>query len=897
MILNRLTVRDWREIPLQELEFSEGLNVVVGPNEAGKSTVLEALRFAFFERPDTKRAVAAAIRSKGRALTPTVSAEFKIGDQVYRLQKRFLENREHTLLERLERGAWCRLSQDRDALGQIELLLQSDGALDYGKALWSEQGGLLGPFSPPAEMKDRLSQTLSGLLITDLDRQVLENTITECDQRLTPGRKQPKTGSQLKKAIDDCEQAEALLQQVENKLGQHKDRLRRLGELHQEGAKLREQLDKCKAGLESSRKAKAAWDACRALIAQAAAHRVRAKQLISTRQDWRRVIDDLTGDEKRITEDQALLSTSEKALTQALKELETLSGTEKDLERDRNQLSQNLECVGTLRALRVSNSIIGLRNTMPQAPEDQQMRDFAKLRAQVDKLDTQLKATGIKIRLTPKVSISGRVRLDGEEGHRYSGTTDKSVEWTAAQAFLLEIDDVAMIEARTGMEAAAKQKAELERLVRASVEALGQFIPGKLPQMPEHLSPLWSEIEERFQKAQQVRMEIQKLEAQLSVLGQRVRHEELAARVEELKTKVVLDQEVENLDEAHLAAIHETLSSRLSRSDLELAGARHSFDKARRDKEALENRHAQVRESFAGAKATKRTHLTELDRVREKARSVDPSLAPYSDVPWQEDKPFDRAVEDSSELFTKLTEAAARASAEASKMEEEADRGRPLGQEVTADDLAEQEKKQVSLETGLRDVENERHEVSALVKDGADGLGDELNRCYEELALRRAEKASLEIEAKAWDLLRTTLQEEEHVVLGGVIKPISDRVAPWVQNLTGRPCESVDYSHKDLNPRALSRDGLKFDIESEISYGTREQLAFLTRLALASFLASKGSKQLIVLDDPFVNSDLDREARAWAILLQCQDCLQAIVATCRPFPESTLSGIRVTRLK
>ncbi len=47
-MLNRLTVKNFRKLRDATFEFTKGLNVVRGVNEAGKSTMLEALTYAFF---------------------------------------------------------------------------------------------------------------------------------------------------------------------------------------------------------------------------------------------------------------------------------------------------------------------------------------------------------------------------------------------------------------------------------------------------------------------------------------------------------------------------------------------------------------------------------------------------------------------------------------------------------------------------------------------------------------------------------------------------------------------------------------------------------------------------------------------------------------------------------
>ena len=56
MKLRKLSVNQFKRFtdPTQLSELCDGLNLVVGPNELGKSTLLDALRAVLFERNSSK---------------------------------------------------------------------------------------------------------------------------------------------------------------------------------------------------------------------------------------------------------------------------------------------------------------------------------------------------------------------------------------------------------------------------------------------------------------------------------------------------------------------------------------------------------------------------------------------------------------------------------------------------------------------------------------------------------------------------------------------------------------------------------------------------------------------------------------------------------------------------
>ncbi len=71
--------------------FADGLNLIAGPNEMGKSTLLLALRAALFERHSSKsQAIKALQPNHIQGAAPIVMVEFEMADGLYRVEKRFL---------------------------------------------------------------------------------------------------------------------------------------------------------------------------------------------------------------------------------------------------------------------------------------------------------------------------------------------------------------------------------------------------------------------------------------------------------------------------------------------------------------------------------------------------------------------------------------------------------------------------------------------------------------------------------------------------------------------------------------------------------------------------------------------------------------------------------------
>lgn len=151
----------------------DGLNVVVGPNELGKSTLLDALRAALFEKYSSKAQPIVALQNDRNQAAPVVELAIELDDGLYRVTKRFIKKpyarlccpdgrtlegdaAEDTLRELLDFHEPGKTGAKPETLGMWNVLWvqqgQSFGALDLPdsarsslhSALESEVGTVLG---------------------------------------------------------------------------------------------------------------------------------------------------------------------------------------------------------------------------------------------------------------------------------------------------------------------------------------------------------------------------------------------------------------------------------------------------------------------------------------------------------------------------------------------------------------------------------------------------------------------------------------------------------------------------------------------------------------------------------------------------------------------------------
>src|SRR5215212_4733811 len=104
MQLRSIEVKDFRKLShVAVRDLKDGLNVVVGDNEAGKSTLLAALRAVLFERHRVGGEVAERMLPYGQSVRPEIAIEFDLDGKPWRLRKAFCQRPEAELAGNGER--------------------------------------------------------------------------------------------------------------------------------------------------------------------------------------------------------------------------------------------------------------------------------------------------------------------------------------------------------------------------------------------------------------------------------------------------------------------------------------------------------------------------------------------------------------------------------------------------------------------------------------------------------------------------------------------------------------------------------------------------------------------------------------------------------------------------
>lgn len=131
-------------------------------------------------------------------------------------------------------------------------------------------------------------------------------------------------------------------------------------------------------------------------------------------------------------------------------------------------------------------------------------------------------------------------------------------------------------------------------------------------------------------------------------------------------------------------------------------------------------------------------------------------------------------------------------------------------------------------------------------------------------------------------LIDRLIEEEMDKAQQEIFKPLQDRVVDSFSALVGERYKIAIDNDLNLEVSGRTRTGeYQPDVDKLLSYGTKEQLSFLLRLAIAMQLSRK-EPGVMVLDDSFVNTDLDRFPLILNMLCEKTPDLQFLVFTCRP---------------
>ena len=181
-------------------------------------------------------------------------------------------------------------------------------------------------------------------------------------------------------------------------------------------------------------------------------------------------------------------------------------------------------------------------------------------------------------------------------------------------------------------------------------------------------------------------------------------------------------------------------------------------------------------------------------------------------------------------------------------------------------------------EEGLRSAQKEKDEVNGRLSFlSEEGLQEKLDTVTSSLEHTRQERAALLQRASAARLLYQIMSEERDNARLRYVEPLKDKVEALGRILFGASFQVGITENLSIESRTLEGVRVLFD---SLSGGTKEQLSLILRIACAIIVSDRGGP--LILDDALGYADSERLKSMGAVIAQAGRMCQIIILTCVP---------------
>lgn len=201
MRIKRLKASGYRRFERLELDFAPGLNLVRGPNESGKTTLVAAIVDCLYTKPTSTGAAVRSSRRWGAAQEPALELEFTSGGKGYRLARDFAART--ALLEELDGGPV--LDNGKAISSRVAGLVGFDSAEGFTRTACVKQDQLAALASDAAGAR-RLASMLREVVVGDVESALVDRAVAELTRAV----------EELKKGLDRPAKNPGILRRLED---------------------------------------------------------------------------------------------------------------------------------------------------------------------------------------------------------------------------------------------------------------------------------------------------------------------------------------------------------------------------------------------------------------------------------------------------------------------------------------------------------------------------------------------------------------------------------------------------------------------------------------------------------------------------------------------------------
>ncbi|KPP97199.1 AAA family ATPase [Marinobacter sp. HL-58] len=867
MKLRRLQVEQLRQFrqPFVLDDLQPGLNLIHGPNESGKSTLVRAIRAAFFERYRTSSVDD--LRPWGdSAAAPTITLDFDARHKSWHLVKSFLQRKRCDL--KIDSDSY---SEDEAEEKLAELLGFQFSAKGVSKPehwgvpglLWVEQGTGQNIEQAVAHAGDHLKSALNALVgevASTGGDELIEQVRARWSELFTPTGKPRGDYQKLEKEREEHQQD---IDELQGRVQKYQEQVDRLGKLAQDF----ERTEKERPWEDAERQleqAKERYRQVEKLEQEQARERESLAHLQRNQQLLRQNRAQLESLNRKLEARRTELDKAQRELDQAEARSPSITGTVKEakaaydaavkqldqarLQETRARLEQEI------RRLEQQNQ--ALTDNLKKARRYQQDLEQAREQARQNQID----ADAVK-------TLKNTERQLNDEAIR-SQTIATRLTWQLEPGASLALND----ENLQGQ--GEKQLLEESSLAIPGVGTLG-IAPGgeDLASTRRRLSTLE-----------------QGLAGQMKSLGvtstqqaeQRLTACEAAERTLQHTRELLKSVAAGGIDQ--LLADQKEIDGQLQTAKTELQNSPQPGQQPRvTDVASAEAERTKAETRLAEAEAEERRHQTDLltrRQTRDNARAEWQQLQDEVHNPKHQEQ-----LQKLSTELADIEQKQGRLEAALQARDQEIREAHPA---ILRQDIERYQRSISNLRQAQEERQRELRDIQVRLEAwGAEGLEEQLNEKIAELEQCNRRYQELHRRAQALDLLLTLLTEKRQALTRRLQAPLQKHLDHYLSLLFPQATLEVD---EHLRPGTFTR-GTELGQIAELSFGAREQMGLISRLAYADLLQEAGRPTLVILDDTLVHSDTDRLEDMKRILFDAANRHQILLFTCHPEKWSDLGVV------
>ena len=864
MHFRRIAVRNFRKLtaPLVIEGLSDGVTVIAGDNEEGKSTLLDAIRAGLFERHNLGGKAVETMQPFGSTVRPEIRIDFEINDQAYAISKGFAQKPSAQLTT--PNGIFEGPAADEQLAELLTFRVPPRGGSkpdDHGVLglFWLEQGrGLEGlglGETGRSTLRASLVQEVGDILGGTRGRKLLEAARAKRDALLT-ARSKPR--GELAAVIDQAATATAGVAELEGERLAYDEEIDELTRVRRELARIETErvLEKAQDSLAKAQEQAKAIDTLRQQEEAAIqAVGLAQAQLENASERWKRrqsLIDAVERHERAKEVAQAALARLETEIQDIAGRVEAAraalaTAAEKSAAAEaRAAVSQTKARIGAL---------------------DKEIAELDRRSAEVDKLAAQWKAAQERLSVSKidQRALERLQTLDGtvREARAALGVVATRVRFTPIAQQLVRKGDEKLM---------AGQLVDVTEATRFALEGFGTV----------DVEPGASDLADRQTRLKEAHDALSNALAVTGVTNLDVAKAKLSERTEaeieinEAK-RLIAAYAPEGIDALKVAHADRSAERERLKEALDLSLA-----------EAVADLEAETL-ALAAARGMEDVAMTALDKGREEHHAQVTQIAIAKQMLEAANETLLADKKDLDGVRGEISDAELAALLENARASLGISERRKTG---TVEQIAAANPEEVALRreqatAALQNVQAEQRRLcdaaigleNRLTALGKSGIGEQLEgaRGYEAQILARRDR--LQADAQAWDLLADALSGAERDAKEAFLEPVLKRVDPFLRLLL--PEARITLDEETLEITGVARDGRQEPYEA-LSVGTREQLSVLVRLAFAVNLREKGVPAAVILDDALVYADDDRFERMQLALRKAAATVQILILTCRP---------------